>query len=137
MKRITTLYIDLNFLQTKPRFWYKICLLTHKAIQYKEPLCLNELFQLKKTSTINLQSKHDTWKFIEHRVPGSGSPNRCFKCCAPRLYRMIKKMRPKTKFKNSSFLGTDFLKQGRVLILRLKNFTLLILNYSIFQVVNS
>ena len=90
-ERITPICIDLHILPIKARIKYKICLLTHKAIHCREPLYLNEMLELKESSTINLRSNHDTWKLVEHRVPGPVFTNRCFKYYAPHLYNTLPK----------------------------------------------
>ena len=89
-ERVTPLCIDLYILRIKARTNYKICLLTHKAIHCREPLYSIEMLELKESSTINLRSNHDTWKLVEHRVPGPVFgiifTNRYFKYYAPHLY---------------------------------------------------
>ena len=49
------------------------------------------MLELKESSTISLQSNHDTWNLEEHRAPGPGLTNRCFKYCAPHLYNTLPK----------------------------------------------
>ena len=71
-ERFTSIRISLRILPIKDRNKFKIHQLTHKAIQCREPLYLSESLDLKESSTINLRSNHDTWKVVEHSVPGSG-----------------------------------------------------------------
>ena len=40
---------------------------------------------------MNLRSNHDPWKLVEHRVPGPGFTNKCFKYCEPHLYNTLPK----------------------------------------------
>ena len=47
--------------------------------------------ELKVSSTIILRSNHETWKLVEHRVPGPVFNNRCFKYYAPHLYNTLPK----------------------------------------------
>ena len=47
------------------------------------------MLELKESSTINLRSNHDTWKLVEHKVPGPVFTNRCFKYYAPHLYSTL------------------------------------------------
>ena len=83
----TSIFIHLHNLPIKARIKYKVCLLTHKATLCREPLYLNEMLELKESSTINLRINHDTWNLVKHRIPGPVfSPvftNRCFKYYAP------------------------------------------------------
>ena len=78
----TPICIELRILPIKARTKYKICLLTHKAIHCRKPLYLNEMLELKESSTINLRNNHNKWKLVEHSVPGPVFTNRSFKYCA-------------------------------------------------------
>ena len=49
------------------------------------------MLELEESSTINLRSNYDTWKFVEHRLPGPRFTNRCFKYYAPLLYNTLPK----------------------------------------------
>ena len=49
------------------------------------------MLKLRESSTMNLQSNHDAWKLVEHRLPGPGFFNRCFKYFALHLYNILPK----------------------------------------------
>ena len=57
------------------------------------------MLELKESSTVNLRCNQDTRKFLEHRVPGSGFTNRCFKYYAPHLYNTLRKTIPQLEEK--------------------------------------
>ena len=78
-ERINPVSICLHVSPIKAKTKYKICLLPHKAVQWKEPLYLNEMLELREPSIMNLRSNYNTWKFVENRVPGPGFTNRSFK----------------------------------------------------------
>ena len=88
-ERFTPVCIDLHVLPIKARIKYKICLLAHKAVQCKEPLYLYEMLELRKPSTINLQSNYDAWKLVENRVPGPDFTIISFNYGAQHLYNTL------------------------------------------------
>ena len=74
----TPIYIDLHILPIKGRINYENFLLIHKNMQSREPSCLKKMLELRESSSMNLQSNHDTWKLVEHTVPGPGFTERFF-----------------------------------------------------------
>ena len=84
-EKIAPACVCLYVLPIKARIKYKKFLLSHKPVQCKEPLYLNEMLELREPSTMNLRSNYDTWKLVENRVPGLASTNINFKYCASHL----------------------------------------------------
>ena len=87
--RITPALIELHWLPIKARIEYKICLLTYKALKYKEPKYLNECLAPFKLET-NIMIRHATER---HRLlEPRGNRNiaeRSFDYCAPRIYNKL------------------------------------------------
>ena len=81
----------MHILPTKARIKYMICMPAHKALPCREPLYLNEMLELKESSTTNLWSNQDTQKLVEHKVPGPGFTNRSSKYCTRYSYNTLPK----------------------------------------------
>ena len=85
--RITPVCIDLHFLPLKVRIKYKICLLTYKALKFRQPSYLVELLQ-QRTLTRTLRSEA-SGQLEEPVIALSNYSNRCFSYQAPRMYNSL------------------------------------------------
>ena len=86
-ERITPLNISLHFLPIKARIYFKICLLTYKALNHGEPRYLAELL-VPENPQRALRSSCNT-RLQEPIIASTAYSDRCFKYCAPRLYNAL------------------------------------------------
>ena len=86
-ERVTPICIQLHFLPLKARIFYKICLLTYKALNFGEPKYICEL--LRPYSTTSRLELRSAGRLAEPFISRATSVERCFKYSAPRLYNSL------------------------------------------------
>ena len=84
-ERFYPICINLRILPIKTRNKYPQGYTLQRTVVFLTK-CLNS-----RSRQLLITKKHDTWKLVEHRVPGPGFTNSCVKYCAPHLISTLPK----------------------------------------------
>ena len=89
-QRITPICIELHFLPVKARIFYKIALITYKALHFDQPRYLRDLLNIYNPDcNVTLRHAIEPFRLSEPELSRVGFTNRAFSYAAPRIFNQI------------------------------------------------